>query len=46
MRPRLNGASSITPARSVYYVAKVLVAVLIGLLRRQPAMAAGGHPLP
>jgi glycosyltransferase involved in cell wall biosynthesis len=38
MRPRMSGSSSITPVRSVYYMVKVTVALLIGLLRR-PAVA-------
>ena len=34
MRERATGESSITALRSVYYMAKVLLAVLIGMLRR------------
>jgi glycosyltransferase involved in cell wall biosynthesis len=36
MRPRRAGRSSITPLRSIYYTFKVLLAILIGLLRRLP----------
>ncbi|MDO9069296.1 MAG: glycosyltransferase family 2 protein [Deltaproteobacteria bacterium] len=36
MRPRQAGESSITPWRAVYYVFKVLLGILIGLLRRPP----------
>lgn len=35
-RERTTGHSSITPARSAYYVAKVAFAIVIGLLRRVP----------
>lgn len=42
MRPRMSGVSSITPGRSVYYMVKVSVALLIGLLRRSPVAAAEG----
>ncbi|MFN8176562.1 MAG: glycosyltransferase family 2 protein [bacterium] len=34
---RLGGRSSITAARSAYYVAKVLLAILVGLFRRIPS---------
>jgi glycosyltransferase involved in cell wall biosynthesis len=34
MRERAAGVSSITALRSVYYMAKVLLAVLVGMLRR------------
>ena len=34
MRERATGVSSITALRSVYYMAKVLLAVLVGMLRR------------
>ncbi len=37
MRPRQGGRSSITSLRSVYYMAKVTLAILIGLLRPAPA---------
>ncbi|MDE2749299.1 MAG: glycosyltransferase family 2 protein [Chloroflexota bacterium] len=35
MIPRRHGDSSITPLRSVYYMVKVILAILINLLRRQ-----------
>ena len=34
MRERSGGTSSITPVRSVYYMAKVLLAIFVGLFRR------------
>ena len=34
MRERSGGSSSITPVRSVYYMAKVLLAIFVGLFRR------------
>ncbi len=36
MIPRRHGNSSITPLRSVYYMIKVILAILINLLRRPP----------
>jgi glycosyltransferase involved in cell wall biosynthesis len=36
MSPRLEGRSSITPVHSLYYMAKVTLAILIGLLRKTP----------
>ena len=33
MKPRLGGRSSITSLRSVYYMSKVILAILIDLLR-------------
>ncbi len=36
MNPRYGGQSSITPVRSAYYMVKVIMAVLIGLLRTRP----------
>jgi hypothetical protein len=36
MRPRVAGRSSITTFRSFYYVVKVLLALFVGLLPRQP----------
>lgn len=36
MSPRRHGHSSITPLRSVYYMIKVILAILINLLRRRP----------
>ena len=38
MNPRLAGQSSITPLRSAYYMIKVILAILISLLRRAPAL--------
>jgi hypothetical protein len=35
MRGRSSGKSSITPARSVYYMMKVLLAVFIDLLKKK-----------
>jgi glycosyltransferase involved in cell wall biosynthesis len=37
MRPRLTGESAISSTQSVYYMVKVLLAVVIGLFRRRPA---------
>jgi hypothetical protein len=34
MRERGGGRSSITAARSIYYMAKVLLAIFVGLFRR------------
>lgn len=34
MKPRYGGRSSITSLRSIYYMIKVILAILIGLLRR------------
>ncbi|MFI5003736.1 MAG: glycosyltransferase family 2 protein [Solirubrobacterales bacterium] len=39
MRPRLTGESAISSPQSVYYMVKVLLAVLVGLFRRRPTMA-------
>jgi glycosyltransferase involved in cell wall biosynthesis len=36
MNPRFGGQSSITPFRSFYYMVKVFLAILIGLLREAP----------
>lgn len=36
MNPRYGGISSITPFRSAYYMVKVILAILIGLLRPAP----------
>ena len=38
MKPREHGKSSITPVRSVYYMIKVILAILISLLRRMPVI--------
>lgn len=40
MRPREHGHSSITPVRSLYYMIKVTLAILINLLRRAPVVDA------
>ncbi|MXV94155.1 MAG: glycosyltransferase family 2 protein [Chloroflexi bacterium] len=37
MMPRQHGSSSITPIRSVYYMVKVILAILIELLRKTPS---------
>ena len=37
MRPRTSGHSTITGRVGAYYMAKVLLAVLIGILRARPA---------
>lgn len=34
MNPRYGGQSSITPLKSIYYMIKVILAILIGLLRK------------
>jgi len=36
MNPRYGGQSSITPLRSAYYMIKVMMAILIGLMRQRP----------
>jgi glycosyltransferase involved in cell wall biosynthesis len=41
MRERQGGTSSITPGRSIYYMVKVMLAVLIGLLRARPVVVPG-----
>jgi hypothetical protein len=41
MRPRVTGQSSINSTRSVYYMLKVLLAVLVGLLRAGPSVERG-----
>lgn len=38
MNPRYGGKSSITPLRSAYYMIKVILAILVGLLRKAPAL--------
>lgn len=38
MNPRYGGKSSITPLRSAYYMIKVILAILIGLLRAPTAV--------
>src|SRR4051794_34802835 len=41
MRARTTGVSSINATRSVYYMVKVLLAILVGLLRARPAVEPG-----
>jgi glycosyltransferase involved in cell wall biosynthesis len=41
MQPRVAGHSSITKPRSLYYMIKVSLALLVGLLRRRPAVEQG-----
>ena len=41
MRPRASGVSSINPTRSVYYMVKVLLAILVGMLRARPNVEPG-----
>ena len=38
MKPREHGNSSITPVRSIYYMIKVVLAILINLLRQRPSV--------
>jgi glycosyltransferase involved in cell wall biosynthesis len=40
MLPRIGGQSSITPIRSAYYMVKVILAILVGLLRPAPIIDA------
>ncbi len=41
MRARTTGRSSINASRSIYYMVKVTLAILVGLLRAKPAIEAG-----
>jgi hypothetical protein len=41
MRERRSGRSSIGSTQSAYYMIKVTLAVLVGLLRARPEIAAG-----
>ncbi|GAB4473984.1 MAG: glycosyltransferase family 2 protein [Anaerolineae bacterium] len=43
MNPRYGGQSSITPLRSGYYMVKVIMAIIIGLLRGRPRLVGDGH---
>jgi glycosyltransferase involved in cell wall biosynthesis len=43
MNPRYGGQSSITPLRSGYYMVKVILAILIGLLREVPPTVEEEH---
>jgi hypothetical protein len=45
MHARGHGRSSITRARSLYYMIKVSLALLVGLLRRR-AVVDAGEPAP
>ena len=42
MIPRRHGNSSITPLRSLYYMLKVVLAIMINLLRRPPQLRLDG----
>ena len=44
MRERESGVSSITFVRSLYYIVKVLLALLVSSLRRYPRLEGGGGP--
>ena len=41
MRERTTGQSSINSGRSAYYMIKVMLAILLGLLRARPTVEAG-----
>lgn len=41
MRPRSGGESSINASRSIYYMVKVLLAILVGLFRARPVVEPG-----
>ena len=41
MRARTTGVSSINASRSIYYMIKVLLAILVGLLRARPSVTPG-----
>jgi len=41
MRPRTTGVSSINASRSIYYMVKVLLAILVGLCRARPVVESG-----
>jgi glycosyltransferase involved in cell wall biosynthesis len=41
MHPRRDGRSSITSGESIYYMIKVLLAIVVGLFRRRPVPEAG-----
>ena len=41
MRERTGGVSSINSTRSVYYMVKVLLAVVVGLCRARPIVEPG-----
>jgi len=46
MRQRASGSSSITRFSSAYYMARVLLAIFVGLFRRTPVPAPGERLLP
>jgi hypothetical protein len=41
MRHRIGGVSSINSTRSIYYMLKVLLAVVVGLFRARPVPEPG-----
>ncbi len=41
MRPRTSGVSSINASRSMYYMVKVLLAIVVGLCRTRPVVEVG-----
>ncbi len=41
MRPRTSGVSSINASRSMYYMVKVLLAIVVGLCRARPVVEVG-----
>jgi glycosyltransferase involved in cell wall biosynthesis len=43
MRARTTGVSSINASRSMYYMVKVSLAILVGLVRARPAIERGDH---
>jgi hypothetical protein len=43
MRARITGVSSINATRSIYYMIKVTLAILVGLLRARPSVEYGDH---
>lgn len=43
MNPRYGGQSSITPVRSFYYMVKVILAIIVGLLRQRPQLPEEYH---
>ena len=45
MRPRTTGVSAISSTKPVYYMAKVLLAVFIGLFRSHPTVEPGDTPI-
>jgi glycosyltransferase involved in cell wall biosynthesis len=44
MRPRLTGSSAISSTQSLYYMVKVLLAVLVGLFRARPTTEGEAPP--